>query len=88
MTPSTLGTCRWARSQLMSYALVMLFGSTTRKRIASSGPRSSTVASSLSCALVVSTSPTRLGSRCRGPARKAPRHGRGLSRAKHHTLAP
>jgi hypothetical protein len=49
MTPPTLGTCRWTRSQLMTCGLVMLFGSTTRKRIASSGLRSSTVASSLSC---------------------------------------
>jgi len=47
----------------MTYRLVMLFGSTTRKRIASSGLRSLTVASSLSCARFVSTTPTRFVSR-------------------------
>jgi hypothetical protein len=63
--PSYVGMCRWTRSQLMTYGLVTLFGSTTRKRIASSGLRSSTAASSLSCARLVSTSPTRFWSRCR-----------------------
>jgi hypothetical protein len=37
MTSPTLGMCRWTRSQLMTCGLVMLFGSTNRKRIASSG---------------------------------------------------
>jgi hypothetical protein len=34
MTSPALGTCRWTRSQLLTCGLVMLFGSTTRKRIA------------------------------------------------------
>jgi hypothetical protein len=43
----------------VSYGLVMLFGSTTRKRIVSSGLCSSTGLSLLSYVRLVSTSPTR-----------------------------
>jgi hypothetical protein len=53
-------------SQLVTYGLVMLFGSMTRKRIVSDGLWSSTVASWLSCVPLVSTFPTRFALRCRG----------------------
>jgi hypothetical protein len=53
-------------SQLVTYGLVMLFDSTTRKRIVSDGLCSSTVASWLSCVRLVSTFSTRFALRCRG----------------------
>ena len=64
-TPPTLGTCRWTRLQLVTYKLAMLFGLTTRKRIASSGLCSPTVGSSLSYGRLVSTLPAWFASRCR-----------------------